>query len=235
MFITRADSSIQTIADLKGKRVIVGPAGAGFEMFVKPVVEEHGVPWDSFTQLNQTQSAAVDMLGDGSADAAFLGGAVPTGSITQATSTFNVRFIPFDESARLGLIDKYPFFHEAVVKAGTYDGLDADFPCLDVGSMHLITSANQDEALVYELTKAIWENRAEIAEKHPAGKAINEKNAARKTGTDYHPGAERFYREVGVWPETAGDATPTASDNSSASAVEEDATTVGTLESVVDG
>ncbi|MCA9145642.1 MAG: hypothetical protein KDB05_22775, partial [Planctomycetales bacterium] len=44
----------------------------------------------------------------------------------------------------------------------------------------------------------IWENREEIAGKHPAGKAINEKNAARRTGTDYHPGAVRFYKEIGL-------------------------------------
>lgn len=202
MFITRADSGIQSIADLKGKRVIVGPAGAGFEMFVRPLVEEHGVAWDSFTQLNATQSGAVDMLGDSSADAAFLGGAVPTASITQATSTFDVLFVPFDEGARQRLIESYPFFHPAVVPAGTYTGLDADFAGLNVGSMHMITSADADEELIYQITKTVWENRAEIAGKHPAGKAINDKNAARATGTEYHPGAIRFYKEAGIWPET---------------------------------
>lgn len=204
MFITRSDSGIQSIKDLKGKRVIVGPAGAGFEMFVKPLVEEHGVKWDEFTQLNATQSGAVDMLGDGSADAAFLGGAVPTGSITQAASTFDVFFVPFDEETRQRLIEKYPFFHDATVPAGTYKGLDKDFAGLNVGSMHLITSANEDEELVYQVTKTIWENRDEIASKHPAGKAINEKNAARNTGTEYHPGAIKFYKEIGVWADGSG-------------------------------
>ncbi len=198
LFIARSDSGIQKLSDLKGKRVIVGPSGAGFEMFVQPIVEEHGVKWNEFTQLNATQSGAVDMLGDGAADAAFLGGAVPTAPITQATSTFNVQFVPFDESVRQTLIEKYPFFHPATIPAGTYKGLDSDFQGLNVGSMHMITSADQDEELVYQLTKTIWENREEIAGKHPAGKAINEKNAARRTGTDYHPGAIRFYKEIGL-------------------------------------
>ncbi len=202
LFVTRSDSGIRSIADLKGKRVIVGPAGAGFEMFVKPLVEEHGVQWDEFTQLNATQSGAVDMLGDQSADAAFLGGAVPTASITQAASTFDVFYIPFDEDARQRLIEKFPFFHDATIPAGVYKGLDNDFQGLNVGSMHLITSADQSEELIYELTKAIWENRAEIAQKHPAGKALNEKNVARNTGTEYHAGAVRYYKEIKVWPET---------------------------------
>lgn len=207
LFIARADSGIQSIADLKGKRVITGPAGAGFEMFVEPILVEHGVAWDDITSLNATQSGAVDQLGDGAADAAFLGGAVPTGSITQAASTFAVHYVPFEEAARQRLIEKYPFFHSATIPAGTYKGLDEDFQGLNVGSMHLITSAAQDEELIYQVTKTIWENRAEIAGKHPAGKAINEQNVARNTGIEYHPGAIRFYQEAGILPGPEGEST----------------------------
>jgi len=203
MFITRSDSGIGSIADLKGKRVIVGPSGAGFEMFVRPLVEAHGVGWDEFTKLNATQSDSVDQLGDGSADAAFLGGAVPSASITQAASTFDLHLVPFDERVRQQLIEQYAFFHPAVVPAKTYRGLDEDFQGLNVGSMHLITSADQDDELIYEITKAMWENRDAIAAQHAAGKAINEKNVARNTGIDYHPGAIRFYQEIGIWPESA--------------------------------
>lgn len=219
MFITRADSGINTIPDLKGKRVVVGPSGAGFEMFVRPLITEHGLSWDDIVVLNAPQSGAVDMLGDGSADAAFLGGAVPTASITQATSTFDVRFVPYDEGARERLIEKYSFFHPATVKGGTYKGLDADFAGLNVGSMHLITSAKQDDELIYQITKTIWENRAEIAAKHPAGKAINEENVARDTGTEYHPGAIRYYREIDVW--SGGEEPADESDDETAAAAAE--------------
>lgn len=212
LFIARADSGIQSISDLKGKRVITGPAGAGFQMFVEPVLAEHGVAWDQITSLNATQSDSVDQLGDGAADAAFLGGAVPTGSITQAASTFDIHFVPFDEAARQRLIEKYAFFHPAIIPAGTYKGLDSDFQGLDVGSMHLITSASQSDELIYQITKTIWENREEIAAKHPAGKAINAKNVARNTGIEYHSGAVKFYKEAGIWPTVAGEtAAPQAS------------------------
>lgn len=200
MFITRADSGINSIADLKGKRVITGPAGAGFQMFIEPILIEHGLQWSDITSLNATQSGAVDQLADGSADAAFLGGAVPTGSITQAASTFAVHFIPFDEVKRQALIEKYPFFHPATIKGGTYKGLDDDYQGLNVGSMHVITSADQSDDLIYQVTKAIWENREEIAEQHPAGRALNPANVARDTGIEYHPGAVRFYQEQGILP-----------------------------------
>ena len=66
--------------------------------------------------------------------------------------------------------------------------------------MHLITGAATDEELVYQLTKTLYEHREEVVAKHAAGKAINPSNAARDTGTLFHPGARRFYREIGIWP-----------------------------------
>ena len=203
MFITLESSGIRTIADLKGKRVCVGPAGAGFEYFVGPLLEAHGVTYDDFSPQNATQSGAVDLLGDGSLAAAFLGGAVPTGSIMQACASQDIFFIPYEKTAREQLVEKYPFFHPATVKADVYPDLKQDYEGLNVGSMHLITSGSQDEQLVYLVTKTIYENRAEVAEKHPAGNAINPKNAVRDTGTEFHPGAIRYYKEIGIWPEEA--------------------------------
>ncbi|MCB0276453.1 MAG: TAXI family TRAP transporter solute-binding subunit [Calditrichaeota bacterium] len=200
LFITPADNGVKVLQDLKGERVVVGPAGAGFEFFLKPILEEHGVAYDDFTPLNNTQAGAVDMLADGSAAAAFLGGAVPTASITQACAGQDIFFIPFEESARERLIEKYPFFHAARIPAGTYRGQEAEYQGLNVGSMHLITRADLDEETVYQLTKALYENREEVVKQHPAGKAINPQNAIRDTGTPFHPGAIRFYKEIGIWP-----------------------------------
>ena len=204
MFVTKADSGITSIADLKGKRVVIGPAGAGFEMFVGPILEEHGVKLEDIDKVNAPQGPAVDMLSDGAADAAFLGGAVPAAAISQACASYETSFVPFDPEVRQRLIDKYPFFHAITIPGDTYQGHEEPFEGLNVGSMHVITSASADEEQVYQLTKTTWENRAEIATKHGAGKAINEKNAARYTGTDFHPGAIRFYKEAGIWPEAEG-------------------------------
>ena len=206
MFITKQDSGIKRIADLKGKRAVVGPSGAGFDMFVEPILKEHGITYaDLRDKLNNNQSGAVDMLADGNADAAFLGGAVPTGSITQACSSHDIYFVPLEAEAKARLVEKYPFFQAITVPADKYSDLTEDYAGLNVGSMHLITSASQEEELIYQITKTIWENRAAIREKHPAGKFINEKNAARFTGTAFHPGAIRFYREIGIFDDGAAE------------------------------
>ena len=201
LFISPSGSGVKTIADLRGNRVSVGPAGAGFEYFVGPLLAAHGITYEDFTPLNATQSGAVDLLADGSAAAVFVGGAVPTASITQASASQDIHFIPFDEEARQRLIEEYLFFRPATIPAETYRGQAAAFEGLDVGSMHLITSAGVDEELVYNVTKTLYEQRESVIEKHAAGRAINPNNVIRDTGTQFHPGAIRFYQEIGLWPQ----------------------------------
>ena len=201
LFISPGGSGVETIADLRGNRVSVGPAGAGFEYFVGPLLAAHGITYEDFTPLNATQSGAVDLLADGSAAAVFVGGAVPTASITQASASQDIHFIPFDEEARQRLIEEYLFFRPATIPAETYRGQAAAFEGLDVGSMHLITSASADEELVYNVTKTLYEQRESVIEKHAAGRAINPNNVVRDTGTEFHSGAIRFYQEIGLWPQ----------------------------------
>lgn len=211
LFITKKDSGIKSISDLKGKRVAVGPPGAGFEMFLGPLMTEHGVTYNDdqkdFTPINARYGDAVQQLGDGTIDAAFVGGAIPTAAVTQACSSYDVHFVEYSTAARDALIEKFDFFQAAIIPAKnrdgepTYRGMgEVDFPALNVGSMQLISHANVDEELVYQMTKRIWEHRSEIAKIHKAGNAINEKNAARFTGTEFHPGAVRYYKEIGIWP-----------------------------------
>jgi hypothetical protein len=200
-FITPVSSGIKTIQDLKGRRVVVGPAGAGFDHFIEPILTAHGIKYEDIRTLHDTQAGAVALIADGSADAAFLGGAVPTASITQACAAQDIHFIPFDKKAVDHLVSKYRFFEKATIPASTYKGHSEKFDALNVGSMILITSAGVKEDTVYLFTKTLFENAAEVAEKHPAGKAINPTNAVRDTGTPFHTAVIRFYKEKGIWPE----------------------------------
>lgn len=200
-FVTKKDSGIKSLADLKGKRVVVGPEGAGFEYFIRPILEAHGVTYDDFEPVYAGQQTSTGYLGDGNVAAAFLGGGVPTGSITSAASTYPISFVPFDPKIREELIAKYPFYQAKTIPGGTYKGIDEDFEGMNVGSAHLICAGDADEEQIYQLTKAVFENRADIAEKAKPARAINEKNSVRDTGVEFHPGAVRYYKEKGFWPE----------------------------------
>jgi TRAP transporter TAXI family solute receptor len=199
MFVTLADSGIKNIVGLKGQRVVIGPSGAGFEMFVEPILEAHGLRYDDLTVLHAGQSAAVDMLFDGAARAAFLGGAIPTASITQAAATHEITLLPLAEGKQEELTRSFPFFHAAVIPSETYRNVNREYRGLNVGSMHLITAAAADEEMIYAATRALYENREEFSRKHPVGRTVNPVNAVRKTGVQFHPGAIRYYREIGIW------------------------------------
>jgi TRAP transporter TAXI family solute receptor len=199
-FVVPADSEIQSIADLKGKRVYLGPEGAGFEYFVRPILAAHGLTIEDVDARYGSQQAAVDLLGDGAVDAAMIGGGTPNPALSQIAQANPVRLVPFDGEARAKLVADYPFFEEATIPGGTYDGLDEDFAGLNVGSAHLVTDESVDDEMVYQFTKLVWENRAKIAERHRAARAITEKNVVRDNGTPFHAGAIRFYEEAGLWP-----------------------------------
>lgn len=205
VFVALESSGIKTIADLKGKRVVLGPAGAGFDYFLKPLLSAHGVTYDDLTVLNGNYIGAGDMLADGKADAAFMGGAIPIPAVSQLCQTQNVVFVQVAEDAPEKL-KEYPFYFTVPVKAEVYSDLKEDLVGINVGNMHLVTHAKVDEDVVYNFTKLMYQNRAKIAEKHPAGKALNPKNAIRDTGTPFHAGAIKFYKEEGIWPaETASE------------------------------
>jgi uncharacterized protein len=200
MFVTTADSGIQSVADLRDKRVFLGPEGAGFEYFVGPILEAHGLSIADLDPRYGSQQSAVDLLGDGAVVAAMIGGGVPNPALAQMAQARPVRLIPYDEAAKEKLIAQYPFFEPAMIPGGTYTGLAEDYHGLNVGSAHLITHANVHDQLVYEFTKRIYENREQVAKRHRAAKDITPETVARANGTEFHPGAIRYFEEIGVWP-----------------------------------
>lgn len=195
MFVTKDDSGIKSIKDLKGKKVVIGPEGAGFRNFVEPILEAHGVKWSELEVIENSFTKSVGLLQDGQVAAAFLGGGNKSPAITNAASSFKIRLIPFDEDAKKKLIEKYPSFNAVTVPAGTYKGQDDDFKGLNVGSTQLLVRSDASDEFVTNVIKIIWENRKKIAETHAGGKSINEKNVGRNTGVDFHPAALKFYKE----------------------------------------
>ena len=213
-FVTKEGSGIRTIEDLRGKRVVVGPEGAGFEYFIRPILEAHALTYDDFDDSYASMGQSVGFLQDGSVDATFIGGGLKAPAITNADSTMDIFLVPYGEKQRKQLVAELPSFSTATIPAETYRTHTEKFEGLNVGSAHLIVRADADPDFVYSITKIIWENRAVVAEKHAAAKAINEKNVVRETGTEFHSGAVRFYQEVGLWPDAdpVGDADETAAD-----------------------
>lgn len=202
-FVTLDSSAIESITDLKGKRITAGGPGAQWEIFMEPVLSLYGMSFKDFSRvLYMGQSAAANALKDGVVDAAFLGGGNPNISPTpslaslEATHKFRPLLVPANKLDELKA--KYPFLGKFEVKGGAYQSQPEDAVWLDSGSMHLIVAANADPEMVYQFVKAVYENRAEIAAVNPLARDIAPDRVALDAGIPYHEGAIRYYREIGV-------------------------------------
>jgi hypothetical protein len=93
----------------------------------------------------------------------------------------------------------YPFIRAFTIPAGTYEGQDTDLPAADSGTAQLLVRADADPDYVYLITRTIYENRADIAAIHPAGREITPERAAMDIGIPYHEGSLRYFDEIGIW------------------------------------
>ncbi|AXC48942.1 immunogenic protein [Paracoccus suum] len=192
-------SGIKSVADLKGKRVSLDEPGSGTLVDARIILEGAGLTEKDITPEFMKPDAAADRMRDGAMDAFFFVGGYPAGAIAELASQLPVTIVPIDGAAADSVTGKYTFFAQDTVPAGTYKGQDADVKTLSVGAQW-VTSADQPEELIYQITKALWNDatRAQFDAGHAKGKMIRKETALNGLGLPLHPGAERYYREAGL-------------------------------------
>lgn len=187
---------LNSLKDLNGMRVGVAAAGSGTQVSVRMILEHYGIKAEEH-ELNVAQSG--QRLADGQIDAFFYAAGTPMSVLIQLGSTkgFDLyRFSAAEQKAINGII---PYYVEDVIGAGTYENIDYDVSTVAVNGQ-LITSIDQPEDLIYEITKALWNKntRKLLDGGHPKGKVIRLENALKGVLIPLHPGAERFYKEQGM-------------------------------------
>lgn len=192
-------SGIDSIDDLKGKKVSLDEPGSGTLVDAKIVLESAGLTEADIQPEYLKPDQAADRMKDGQMDAFFFVGGYPAGAIAELSSQHEITLVPIAGDAAKAIVEKYPFFAADKVPAGTYKGVDADVETLAVGAQW-VTSADQKDDLVYEITKALWNDntRKQLDAGHAKGKMIVKENALAGLGLPLHPGAERFYKEAGL-------------------------------------
>jgi TRAP transporter TAXI family solute receptor len=196
--VTRADAGIESVADLKGKRVSLDEPGSGTLVDAKIILEAYGLSESDVTAEYLKPDQAADRMRDGAMDAFFFVGGYPAGAIAELASQHDVKLVPISGPEVEKLLETYNFFATDNFPAGTYDGQDADVPTISVGAQ-LVTSADQSEELIYGITKALYNENTQklFAAGHAKGKQITLDSATQGAGIPFHPGAERFYKEAG--------------------------------------
>ena len=197
--VASADASIESVADLAGKRVSMDEPGSGTLVDARIILEAYGLSEDDITPEYLKPQQAGDRMRDGAMDAFFFVGGFPAGGIAELASQHEITIVPIAGDEASGIVEQYPFFAQNTVPGGTYEGVEDDVTTLSVGAQW-VTSAEQPEELVYEITKALWNDntRKLLDGGHPKGAEIMLETALDGIGIPLHPGAERFYREAGV-------------------------------------
>lgn len=197
---TRADSKVTRIEDLQGRKVNFGPPASGTLIGARLFFAAYGLEENKdITPEFLQPGPAADRVRDGQLDASFLIVGYPAAAITELAATAGVRILPVTPAMQDKIVQKVPFWAKATIPAGTYKGQDQDVPTVAVGAQ-LLTSADQPEKLIYEVTKALWNDntRKLLDAGHAKGKAIQKATALAGVSLPLHPGAERFYREAGL-------------------------------------
>jgi TRAP transporter TAXI family solute receptor len=196
--VALSDSDINSVADLAGKRVSLDEPGSGTYVDANLILEANGLSAEDLTPEALKGNAAADALRNGRIDAYFVVAGYPTGSLVELASAVDIKLVPIDGAGAVALTEQYGFFAQSEIPAGTYEGVDA-VSTVSVGAQWY-TSASQDEALIYEITKALWndESRRLLDISHAKGRSITPDTALSGVGVPLHAGAERFYREAGL-------------------------------------
>ncbi|RLG88813.1 MAG: C4-dicarboxylate ABC transporter substrate-binding protein [Thermoprotei archaeon] len=195
--VVRADSGIKTLADLAGKKVVVGAQGSGTAVNAEQILKAAGL-WDKITPVYADFKTGAQQLKLGQVDAVFYTAGIPTSAIVELSATTPVNLVEVPEDILKKLHDQgYAFYVKVTVPKDTYNGMTKDVTTVAVKAM-LAVRADLPEDAVYTITKILFEHLDELKQAHKRAEAIKLEKALDGMSIPLHPGAEKYYKEKGV-------------------------------------
>jgi hypothetical protein len=194
--VANADSGIKTLADLKGKRVSVGAARSGTELNARAVLRAAGLAYTDLSKVEYLPfGESVELIKNRQLDATLQSAGLGVASIRDLATAIKIVVIPVpaDVVAKIGDAAYQP----GVIPANTYTGQTEDMPTAVIANF-LVTHSGVSDDMAYQLVKSMYDNIDTLYAAHNAAKVIKRENAAKGLPVPLHPGAEKYYREVGV-------------------------------------
>jgi len=195
--VVGAASPIKSIADLKGKKVGVGAPGSGTEANFRQLLDAYGMKKEdvNFQFLSFAESA--EAYKDKHIDAFIVTAGIPNAGIMDVATQNEIRILDIPADVAAKLTQKYPFLAAVKIPANTYKGQSAEVSTVAVTAVLICGSQLKDD-MVYNLTKTLFENQAELAAAHAKGKELNIQYAVKGVSIPFHPGAVKYYKEKGL-------------------------------------
>ena len=190
-----ANKAINSIDELKGKKVSVGDAGSGTEFNAKQILEAYGMDINTdIVKSNQSFADSCDALKNGTIDAAFVTAGHPTVAVTELASNFDFNILPVDQEHTNQLISKYGFYAPVTIEKDSYSVLTSNVNTVAVMATY-IAKNDLDEETVYEFTKGLFEEKANF--NHQKAALLNIETGVSGIAIPFHKGAARYYNEQG--------------------------------------
>ena len=199
--VTIEGIGIEKFSDLKGRRISSGAPGSASEMQAFRLLEAAGLDKDRDVKRERLSvSESASALKDRKIDAFVWGGGVPTAAVTDLATTpgLTIKLLEIDHLLP-PIVKKYgAIFAPSVIKAGSYPGQTKDSPGFAAWNTIMATDKMPDD-LAYAITKAIFENKADLVQVHKEALNINlETQTPAQSPAPYHPGTVKYLRERGV-------------------------------------
>ena len=195
--VTRADSGINGIKDLKGKSISSGSPGSGQYQLLTDLLRVNGLARSDVKEDSSSFSQAVDKIKDGNLDATLITAGVPTAAVTDFAQAHDLKIVPLTGPELDVLLKEQPFYTRVMLPANTYKGQTQEVPTLAVLAVWASNSQLSDD-MAYQVTKALFENLPIMGQVHVQGKNIKLDTAKSVGSTPIHPGALKYYKEKGV-------------------------------------
>lgn len=196
--VVRRGAGIFSVADLRGKRVSLDREGSGTRVDALLILKAYGLEPKDLDSRALASGHAADLLRAGELDGFFMVAGTPANAVAGLADDSLIELVPIKGAEGEKLLEEYPFFRHDRIKAGTYFNVPLT-ETLSVGA-HWLVSAEVPADTVYQMTRALWhENTRRLLDNgHPKGKLIQITSALDRLVVPLHPGARRYYAEVGM-------------------------------------
>ena len=194
--VASADSGIKTLADLKGKRISVGAAKSGTELNARAILKAAGLGYGDMAKVEYLGfGESVELMKNRQLDATLQSAGLGVASIRDLSTSVKIVLIPVptDVVAKVGDAAYQP----AMIPANTYGGQTEAVPTAAITNF-LVTHSEVSNDMAYRMAKAMFDNIDTLYAAHNAAKVIKRENAIKGMPIPLHPGAEKYYREVGL-------------------------------------
>jgi TRAP transporter TAXI family solute receptor len=198
--VVHADSSIDNVADLKNRRVAIGEKGSDAVVTSLLVLGAYGLSEKRIKPVYMGLADAVQKFADDRIDAIITLGSAPIPALVELAGKVPIRLIALDDDRASKLRDAQPYLTVDLIPAGSYQGVDSTVT-LGIGALWVVDE-KLDPELVYQLTRALWHKstRRLLDQAGPVGQKIKLDAALLRLPIPLHPGAARYYAELGKTP-----------------------------------